>query len=307
MNPTDRTRPNIPSWIVVVASVLFTGWAGAKVNGEDFSLTTPGTGLIAGAAVGLLIGGAIFLDSTAVQRRASSPIPVETPDGTTAPEQPVPPARPPSEWLAVVMLVIPLVAAAVIWQRHALHLTVWQAVAVSFLAIVVTSVLGYIDARRLRERTPTSNANAATPFDPALLYVGLLALWLLCFPIYFFARRRMGARNLGVPAVVVTLLFMAPTVADYFTPPELPPVDAREVVALVTSAIEGNPEVQARKGEIGEVTVSEPVEVSFDPTAGRRVAQAKVNSKLGTQVIYYTVEWHDRRKGVIRVQVVEKP
>jgi len=63
---------------------------------------------------------------------------------------------------------------------------------------------------------------------------------------------------------------------------------------------------QARKDEFGKLQVREPVEISFDQHAQRRVARARLVSKLGEQEIFYTIQWQDPEKGTFAIQVYDR-
>ena len=61
------------------------------------------------------------------------------------------------------------------------------------------------------------------------------------------------------------------------------------------------------KHEIGELTLTEVAEISFNEDKQERVARAKLNSNLGVEEIFYSVRWHDRGRRMISVQVVDEP
>ena len=136
--------------------------------------------------------------------------------------------------------------------------------------------------------------------------MGILVLWLLAYPAHFFARRRLGATNLVVPALVATAVFLAPTIGAWFSEPVLPSVGSPDVLPLVSKIIEGSPMYQAQKEKIGKLQVCDPVEISFDQQRQRRVARARLISTPGEEEIFYTVEWADRKKRTFSVQVYDK-
>jgi hypothetical protein len=205
------------------------------------------------------------------------------------------------------MLVLPLVAGILVWQHEAVHLTTYAVYLLSAAIVVSTSLLGYYDMRLLvvrpRSAPPPGSLLYSRPTDA---FVGILGLWALGYPVYFLARRRLGATNLIVPALVATAVFLAPTVGAWFSGPALPSVGSPDVLALVAKIIEDSPLYQARKDEFGKLQVREAVEISFDQHAQRRVARAKLISRLGEEEVFYTVQWQDREKGMCAIQVYDQ-
>jgi hypothetical protein len=294
-------RHRLPAPVFIAFPALVCGWvAGVCFADGPFSFLAPPPAALVGAAVGLVVGVFLYLDDRRVGQFLEGRAP-GTPPG------PSPAARPPSEAIAVVMLAIPLIAGVLIWQGDNLHLTNRVKLLLAFGTVLSTSLLGYLDARQLalRPRNVTSG-DSLPPVSPAITFGGMLGLWFLCYPIHFVGRRRQGARNLLIPALVATVVFLAPSVRAWFAGPGLPAVEDPEVVALVRKVIQDSHDYQAHKAEFGEVEVREPVEVSFDAEQQRRVARARLVSKLGEQDIFYTVEWGDRSKGVWAVRVSDR-
>jgi hypothetical protein len=281
--------------LVPVFSALICAWGLGSTTG-GFSFTAPTPGEIVGAVVGLFIGLAVCLDDGRVRRQ------MEEGEGSAADT-----SRPPSEAIAVVMLIIPLVAGALIWQREWLQLTTPAALMLGCATVVSTAVLGYLDSRQLILRRPTGQLFGGAALSPPVgAFLSILALWVLAYPVHFLARRRLGARNLFAPALVAAVAFLAPSVRAWFGEPALPSASDPDVIALVERSITDSPWYQAGKDEIGAITIHNPVEVSFDPEKQRRVCRAVLVSNLGEYPIFYTVEWQDRNKRIIAVQVYEK-
>ena len=107
-----------------------------------------------------------------------------------------------------------------------------------------------------------------------------------------------------LPAVVVALAFCA---APFLAAPQLPSVDAPEIVQLAERAIRESPAIKLSGGLIGTVVISNPGEISYDKHQQRRVARAELKTNLGSEVIYYAVEWQNRSKGIIWVQIQAHP
>lgn len=302
--PIDNEPRHLLPWWAIALPTLTLAWAGSKISGEAFSIM--GSGLISGAAVGFLIGVAIYLDDKLAQQRSRKIS--QDQDSEGAPRIPPPPdSRLLSDVPAVLMLIIPAVTALLIWQRQRLGLSQQASTSLSFLTVISTSALGYMDARQLRSRVSTSATGDSRTLQPGTMFAGMLAMWVLWFPAYFVARRRIVATNLIIPAVLATVLFIAPSLEAFFTEPELPAVDAPEVVSLVVNIFEKSPEVIARKNDIGRISIHDATEVSYNEKRKRRVARADLNSGMGTEVIFYSVEWDDISKGAFSVQIIDKP
>lgn len=302
MNPQ---QPQLPTWWVIFIPALAIGWAGAKIQGESFTMSNPGPGLMTGAVLGLLLGVAVFLDNKRALRRMPLDS-IASGSNRAITEATSQPANRPSERIALLMLMIPAVSALFVWQRQRFGLSVQMTSLLSFGAIISTSVLGYLDGRQLKNRC-ASDTDSSKAFQPAISFVGMLGMWALCFPAYFVVRRNLGARSFVLPAIVVTLLFMGSNLTTLFAKPELPRVDSPEVMALVTRMFSENPEALARKDEIGKITVQEPVEVSYDESTPRRTARAKLVSNMSPMEIFYIVEWHEIGQGSFSVRIIDKP
>jgi hypothetical protein len=209
--------------------------------------------------------------------------------------------------IAIIMLVLPIVAGVLIWQRETLQMTTRAVRLLGWATILATAVLGYCDMRRLLLRSRGASGTGSQPTSlPLVAFLGMLGLWLLAYPFHFLARRQLGATNLILPGLVATALFLAPIVTAWFSEPALPSVASADVVALVVRIIEDSPMYQDRKHEIGKLEVREPIEISFDQQRQRRVARAQLVSKLGEQDIFYTVQWQDRKNGMFSVQVLDR-
>jgi hypothetical protein len=306
---TSHTRPapQLPSSAVVLFPALVCAWLGGVSSGDrTFSIAPPPPSAIIGGSIGLLLGWAVYLDNRAVQRRieeTASGAALEPRTGST----PASAKGWRSNTIALIMLVLPLVAGLLIWQREMMQMTTRAVRLLDSATILSTAILGYYDMRRLVLRSRgTLPASSQSVSPQVAAFLGILGLWLLAYPVHFLARRRLGATNLIVPALVVTAVSLTPTVSAWFSGPGLPSVDSPDVLALVAKIIEDSPMNQARKDQIEKLEVREPVEISFDQGRQRRVARATLVSKLGEEEIFYTVEWQDRKKGTFSVQMYDK-
>lgn len=88
---------------------------------------------------------------------------------------------------------------------------------------------------------------------------------------------------------------------------QLPAVDAPEVVELAQQIIREIPAAKHSGGLVGQITISNPGEISYDKKQQKRVARAELKSNLGSEVIFYTVEWQNRSKGLFLVQIQDHP
>lgn len=257
--------------------------------------------------------GTVTPDDLAWYEGAAEWIPLRTVPGISLPtSQPAPP--PPSvqspapvqlpkvsDNLAYAMLAVPAFAALLIWQSGSLGI---PATALSFAAIIATAILAYIEAKQLGMGTDADRTlKGKKGTGPGSWAVVILLLWIIGFPAYLYTRSRYGGRNLLLPSIVVSLAFLA---APFLAAPVLPAVDAPEVVELAQRAINESPAVKLT-GLAGNITIANPGEMSYDKSHQKRVARAELKTSLGTEVIYYTVEWQNRSKGIIWVQIQDHP
>jgi hypothetical protein len=304
--PPKPPVPQLPPVVVVVFATFICAWLSASSFGDgEFSFTAPSPGALMGAFLGLLVSVAICLDDKVVQRRIEERNEPVSPALEAMPQ----PGNisPPTDVIALVMLVIPLVAAVLVWQRDFFQLPPRIAPLLGLVTILSTAVLGYLDMRQLMLAAPVPPSSTGQPQPrPIFNFLTILGFWLVGYPVHFLARKRFGARNLIAPALLVTGAFVAPTISAWFAGPVLPSVHSREVIDLVQKVIEDSPMYQERKDEIGPISLHEPVEISFDQPKQRRVGRARLLSKLGDEPIFFTVEWQDQKKGMFMVQVYEK-
>jgi hypothetical protein len=104
------------------------------------------------------------------------------------------PARPASNVLAWIALVLPLISAGIALFKS----TSGGGFTLSVATILTTATLLAIDASRLgRERA-----------EAVGLFFGMLFLWIVFYPAAFFRRRQLVQPNLGFPALIVAVLFL---------------------------------------------------------------------------------------------------
>ena len=103
--------------------------------------------------------------------------------------------------LAVVALVLPVLSGSVL-----LFVTSFApALAISAGTVIVSSLLLAIDAGRLGRIDLKGRQQGSA----VLLFFGMCLLWILGYPIAFFRRRHFGEPNLGIPAILVAVFFLA--------------------------------------------------------------------------------------------------
>jgi len=278
---------------IIVPGLVCAFLTGIAFSVGSFSFANLGLEAIVAGLIGLALGAAVYFDDRSLQEkyalRRAAPV--------TANE-----AARPAEWLAWVMLAIPLLAGALFWSPSYFQLSKSAAGILGLAVIVGTALLGYIDLRQLNLHfTTTDNHPAASPVGA---FVAMQAIWIVGFPIHFVARRRYGGRNLIIPALLATAVFVGPTVRSWLVGPVLPAVNAPEVLSLVAQVVEDN--FAGGTDAIGKATVHDAVELSFDAEKQRRVARARLTTNLGEGPIFFTVQWQDRAKGIFAVQVYSK-
>ena len=290
--------------LFATALCLAVGWW-ASVGGLFWPGSLPPEAIV-GGLIGLVLGLAVCLDDRSVQRRIKERMQSAAEQPGTTP-QPAEAARRPSEWVALIMLMVPVAAGALIWRADFFHLTVRTAFLVGAGAVVLTAVLGYIDVRRLLLRCAPAALPGGRPMTPPpVVFCAILGVWFIGYLAHFVGRRRLGARNLIAPALVAIAAFLVPACMISFPQPTLPPVDSPQVLSIVENAVISSSGYQTRKEEFGPIAIRDAVELPSGKGNLRRVAQARLVSKLGGQIIFYTVEWQDRWKGKWTVRVSDR-
>lgn len=102
-----------------------------------------------------------------------------------------------------------------------------------------------------------------------------------------------------IPALAATAVYLAPMVQPLFTEAELPPADGAEVLTLLKKLIEQEPMMRP-------VTIRGANEVAFDAAQQKRLAQCKISSKQGEEVVAYRIEWRDRNADIWQVQLLDR-
>ncbi len=291
----EATRPSCPPLLLVGLSPLLCALLGAATtSGGAVGFNFKSTESVVGAVVGFVIGLALAVDQWFFQQKLNQPaqIPGEE-DG-----EPAGPAPPPSEWVSMAMLLMPIAAGVLIWFASPLRLTQTDVALIGPGAVLATAVLGYFSIRQmaLRENRAASHYHGGLS-SPAYMYLAMLFFWVIIYPVHFVLRWRMGGRNLIVPGLIATAAYCAPMVQPFLVDPDLPPVDDAEVLELVKKLIEED------LPTLRPVKLENAVEVSFDAALQKRVGRCELATKHGKEPAEYTINWQNRKTGIWQVQV----
>jgi hypothetical protein len=200
------------------------------------------------------------------------------------------------ETLAVLALLLPLVARCLLLAYP--FDSWWVVMALNWGTVGVTALLLAVDAALMG----TFDLKGTRRGSPAALFIGVLALWIVCYPVAFFRRRHFGRPNLGLLAVLVAGFFVGVPFAQQFLAFGVlgggpPTCTSREVVAMVDDLI--------RKGYQGPPvqSITGHREISYDPASQTRKGQCLVQTAAETIPVHYTVKTLDRLKGTFQVEV----
>jgi GYF domain 2 len=212
------------------------------------------------------------------------------------------PRKKPSEALAIAMLVTPVVASLILFL---VNLTENMQVILAWGTVCITGVLGFIDAKSLGMGSPTDlKPTGKKHTGPIAIAIGIIGVWIIGFPLYFNSRKRLGSLNLLLPSILVTAVFLV--TAAFFTPKNLPKVDAPEVTKVLRTLLREQV-MKINPAFMDSVATYKPVEISFDSAKQQRVARVEIKSQLGTEVIYYLIEWNNRSKDLFWVKIIPNP
>lgn len=114
---------------------------------------------------------------------------------------------------------------------------------------------------------------------------------------------RMPLRNAVGAMIAYTLVIFA---SINFFQGDLPAVDSPEVIELVEQILTDSPEGKLTGAIFGDMKIEMPAETGYDRKAQKRTARAMLKTaNMGTVPIYYTVEWHNKKKEEIWVEILE--
>lgn len=183
---------------------------------------------------------------------------------------------------------------------------------VIIVAIVVASAIWvYLDA--------TSNKIGKIPdaggmfnMSAGAWSVVTLLLWVIGFPAYLVKRSALiekakqtpievrGRNGKAVSLGIVGGLWFALSLA-VFVSGDVPACDAPEVVSLATESIREAPLIKLSGFTIDGLSM--PAEVEYNTGSETRRCRAQLSHALGKEMIEYTVQWHDKAKGIIYVEI----
>lgn len=299
VNP-EAVGPSCPPLLLIVLSGFLCAAQGAMIHfGKPGRLMMNSDETVIGGILGALIGLGLAVDLVFFQRklRVLTAIPADDPD---APLNLPSTGQAPSEWVPIAMLLVPILTAVITWFGKTLRLTELQLAVISSAAIVGTSLLGYLSIRQMALHAHRRRSDYHGAFtNPAFVYLGMLGFWIICYPVHFVSRWRMGGRNLILPAVIATAAYCVPMVQPFLTWGELPSVDDAEVLSLVKQMLEDEPMMKP-------VTLMQPIEISFDEALQKRVGRCTLDSKHGKEPVTYLIDWRDRNTGIWQVQLTDR-
>jgi hypothetical protein len=290
--------PNCPPILLVILSGFFVAAQGfAMRSGEPGRVGFRSPTIMIAGAVGAVIGLILAGDYWFFRKQLNRP--VEIPVGDAAAPDLARTRSSASEWMPISMLILPVFAGLAIWNAQVLRLDSLQQGLIGSTAVIGTAILGYFSTRQMALSLDRDSTYQGPLTNPAFVYLSILGFWIICYPIHFVTRWRMGGRNLIGPGLIATAVYCAPMIQPFLVDPELPAVDHWEVISLVKDMVSNEPRVKPANVQLH-------VEVSFDAVRQERVGRCTLVSEAGDEPITYTITWQDRRNGRWLVQIVDR-
>ena len=192
--------------------------------------------------------------------------------------------------LVSVALILPIISGVILCFVKSFPI----ALGISAAIVFTTAVLVALDARRLGE----VDLNGRKRENAGLIFVGMLAMWIVFYPLAFFRRSAFIAPNLGFLALLVALFFVsAPFVSSMLMPVQLPSCNSPEVAQLLEQVIRSTPVGAATKSIDGHR------EVSYDSTTNIRHGECVAHTDNAVIPVKFFVEWQDKKKGLFQVRL----
>ena len=123
-------------------------------------------------------------------------------------EQTTTTAKETTETLATCLLIVPIVGLLLLWfwvgESMLLHANA-NLTTTALIVLISSAVLGAVDASQIG----MTKKEGAGPFTVA---IAMVLLWLVAFPWYLSARKKVGAKSYGAVGLLLTILF----VGSYF-------------------------------------------------------------------------------------------
>lgn len=82
---------------------------------------------------------------------------------------------------------------------------------------------------------------------------------------------------------------------------KLPPCDDAQVKTLARSALQNAPAFRTR---FMNFQIGIPGETRYKASPPKRVCRAALTSTMGSETLFYTVEWQNQKKNIIWVQIM---
>ena len=178
--------------------------------------------------------------------------------------------------------------------------------------IVCTAIWVYLDATK-NKVGKVEGAGGMFNMSAGAWSIVTLLLWIIGFPAYLIKRGSLIERAkehpvetigrggktaaLGIAGGIWILLSRAACISG-----DVPACDGREVVALATQSIKDTPLIKLSGFEVKGISF--PAEVSYNSSTETRVCRAQLAHALGNEMIQYSVQWHDKAKHLIYVQII---
>ncbi len=121
------------------------------------------------------------------------------------------PVRDPGEMIGYLMLIVPAISILLIWLWVGqMNLLQSPASTLSLLGIATlfgTAVLAAFEANQLGFGRPDPKTGKRSETGPLGYFLGMLALWILVYPIYLYQRSKKGKKNLVVGGILLAVIF----------------------------------------------------------------------------------------------------
>jgi hypothetical protein len=184
------------------------------------------------------------------------------------------------------------------------------------LIVAITSVWIYLDATK-NKIGKIENEKGMFNISAGEWAAGALLLWIVVFPAYLIKRKSRIEKAKEFPIEVkgrvlkaILLAVIGGSVIIIAIPVyighmngDLPTCDNPEVVSLAERAVKNSPAFQLLGIKLKAISI--PAERSYDPNQEKRVCRAMFSHSVGEEVIQYSVEWHDKNKNIIWVEILQ--
>jgi hypothetical protein len=200
------------------------------------------------------------------------------------------------ETLAVLALLLPLVAQGLILACH--FDSVGIETALSWGTVAVTALMLAVDAAFLGSTDLRGTQRA----HPGGLFLGMILLWIVVYPMVYFRRRHFGRPNLGPLALLVAVFFVAvPFVHNFgqfgLVVAGVPTCTSKAVTNMVDDLIRQSalgPSVQS---------ITDHRETSYDSSKQLRKGQCLVKTPTEIITATFSVKMVDAKAGTFQVEL----